>query len=198
MNTTIPWLVAAVALIAVVAMLAGQFFGSREPANTVAAAGAAEAPFASGGGAMNAPDISSMSPQERADRLFERVMRYATEGKADSAQFFAPMAMGAIAALAPLTTHHHYDLGLIALAANDAAMARAEADTILKERPTHLLGLALAARAADARGDAAARAGFEKKLLAAEPQENKSAFPEYHDHERDLQAALVTARSRAK
>jgi len=35
-----------------------------------------------------APDISSLSPQERADRLYNRVMLLATQGKADSVQFF--------------------------------------------------------------------------------------------------------------
>ena len=111
------------------------------------------------GGVVQAPDISSMSPDERADRLFNRVMRLSSEGKADSAAFFGPMALGALEALAPLNAHRRYDMGLVALVSGDVSRATAQGDTILAERPTHLLGLALAARAADARGDATRAAG---------------------------------------
>ena len=37
-----------------------------------------------------------MTPRERADRLFDRIMRLDTEGKKDSVQFFAPMAISAV------------------------------------------------------------------------------------------------------
>jgi hypothetical protein len=151
-------------------------------------------PLASG--AMTPPDISSMSPEERANRLFNRVMAYASEGKADSAAFFAPMAISAIESLTPLTLHTRYDLGLVALAAGDLDKAKAQSDTILKERPTHLLGLILASRAAEARGDAAAAKTFRKKLLDAEKTERAAALPEYRDHDADLRAAIEEARSR--
>src|SRR2546426_995148 len=42
-----------------------------------------------------APDISQMSPEERATRLFDRVMILAQAGKQDSVAFFLPMAVGA-------------------------------------------------------------------------------------------------------
>ena len=153
-------------------------------------------PLGSGAGTVQAPDISSMSPDERADRLFNRVMRLSSEGKADSAAFFGPMAMGAIEALAPLNAHRRYDMGLVALVTGDAAKAAAEADTILAQRPTHLLGLSLAARAADARGNASASRSFRQRLLAAEPAERRSGLPEYTDHDADIRAALEVARKR--
>ena len=151
-------------------------------------------PLSTAGGTIQAPDISSMSPDERADRLFNRVMRLSSEGKADSAAFFGPMAMGAIEALAPLNAHRRYDMGLVALVTGDVAKAAAEADTILAQRPTHLLGLSLAARAADARGDAVASKNFRRRLLAAEPAERRSGLPEYTDHDADIRAALEVAR----
>ncbi|HMI56212.1 MAG TPA: hypothetical protein VK494_08500, partial [Gemmatimonadaceae bacterium] len=40
-----------------------------------------------------APDISGLTPQERADRLYNRVMLLASQGKIDSVAFFAPMAL---------------------------------------------------------------------------------------------------------
>ena len=146
------------------------------------------------GGAMRAPDISSMSPAERADRLFNRVMSLSSEGKADSAAFFAPMAIAAFEALAPLNAHTRYDLGLVALVSGDAGRAAAQSDSILLERPTHLLGLVLAARVADMRGDSAAGRAARQRLLQAEKAERVAALPEYNDHDADLRAALEQAR----
>lgn len=142
-----------------------------------------------------APDISSMSPEERADRLFNRVMRLSSEGKADSAAFFASMAMGALEALTPLDAHRRYDVGLVALVTGNPRSATAQADTILKQQRGHLLGLALAARAADARGDASAASGFRRRLLAAEATERARALPEYTDHDADIRAAVALARN---
>ena len=137
-----------------------------------------------------------MSPEERADRLFNRVMRLSSEGEADSAALFAPMALGALEALAPLNAHRRYDMGVVALVSGDVSRAAAQADTILAQRPTHLLGLALAARAADARGSAAAAKNFRRRLLAAESTERVSALPEYADHDADIRAAVELARKR--
>src|SRR2546426_6951876 len=41
------------------------------------------------------PDISQMSPEERATRLYNRVMTLHSQGKSDSAGFFLPMALQA-------------------------------------------------------------------------------------------------------
>ncbi len=186
----LPWGVAAIALIALIALLAGQFFGKREGAVSMAG-GPVVAP---GGGIGPAPDISSMSPQERADRLFYRVMTYSSQGEADSAAFFAPMALGALEAITPRTPHHRYDMGLIGLVTGDGALAAAQADSILQESPSHLLGLALAARAADAQRDTVRRNAFERRLLAAERTELARNLPEYLDHESDLRVAFEAAR----
>ena len=147
-----------------------------------------------GGSTMGAPDISSMTPAERADRLFNRVMSLSSEGKTDSAAFFAPMAISALESLAPLSAHVRYDIGLVALATGDAARAAAQADTILAQRPTHLLGLALAARAAERRGDTAAARAFRQRLLAAERSELDLQLQEYSDHNTDIVEALGVAR----
>ena len=151
-------------------------------------------PLAAAATAGAAPDISSMSPEERADRLFNRVMRLSSEGKADSVAFFASMAFSALESLQPLDAHKRYDMGLVALVAGDAPRARAQADTILAQRATHLLGLSLAARAADMRGDANAARALRRRLLAAEAAEKAAALPEYTDHEADIRTALDAAR----
>lgn len=142
----------------------------------------------------SAPDISAMSPEERAERLFNRVMRLSSEGKTDSAAFFGTMAFGAIESLTPLNAHRRYDMGLVALVTGDVTRATAQGDTILAQSPTHLLGLSLAARAARARGDAAASKALQRRLLSAESAERARALPEYSDHDADLREALALAR----
>jgi hypothetical protein len=182
------WGVPAAALLALVVLSLVRMNG---PAAVPASAGAT--PLAAGGG-VAPPDISSMTPEERADRLFNRVMRLWSDGKTDSAAFFAPMAISAFEELSPLTAHSRYDLGLVALVSGDIAKAAAQSDTILKARPTHLLGLVLAARVADARGDVTAAKAVRQRLLAAEKSERANPLPEYNDHDADLRAAIELAR----
>ncbi len=145
---------------------------------------------------MSAPDISGMSPEERADRLFNQVMRLASEGKTDSVAFFAPMALITLESVTPLDAHRRYDLGLVALVSGDAGRAKAQADTILSSRRTHLLGLSLAARAADALGNSQAASAFRRSLIAAETAETAAALPEYRDHAADIRSSIDSARIR--
>jgi len=79
-----------------------------------------------------------MSPKERANRLFDRVMTLAEAGKQDSVQFFLPMALGAYGQLPTLDADAHYDVGLLQLAGGDPVAALAEADTIQRAVPNHL------------------------------------------------------------
>jgi hypothetical protein len=134
-----------------------------------------------------------MSPTERADRLFQRVMEYVAAGKSDSVLFFAPMAIQSQLALAPLDDHRRYDLGILAMVSGDADLARAQADTILAGQPDHLLGLILAMRTAGMRLDTAARTAFATRLLAVVDRERAKGLPEYTDHDPDITAALREA-----
>jgi hypothetical protein len=143
---------------------------------------------------IRAPDISSLSPQERADRLFNRVMLLAEQGKTDSVQFFAPMALDAYGMLGPPGPDERYDMGRIAEVAGALPMAMAQADTILAENPRHLLGLALGARVASLGNDDAARRSFATRLLAASPAESAKRLPEYQRHAEDISRALDDAR----
>lgn len=180
--TLLPWAIAGIALLSLLAFIVGQNF--RRGAAPVAPV--AEAPG-------RAVDISRMSPEERADRLFQRVMEYVSQGRTDSVQFFAPMAIQSMLALAPLDAHRRYDLGLLAMVTGDAAMATAQADSILSARPTHLLGLTLGMRIAGMRSDAAARRAFAERLLAALDRERATGLPEYTDHAPDIEAAAREA-----
>jgi hypothetical protein len=172
------------------AFVAGQAAGRRSAAGVSPAEQGVAVPLA---GASAAPDISAMSPEERGSRLFNRVMLYNEQGKADSARLFAPMAIQAIEMIGPLDAHARYDIGVISAAVGDVARARGEADTILAARPNHLLGLVLAIRAADLTGNSGAVARLSRRLLAAAPAERATDLKEYVEHVRDIDDALKKA-----
>lgn len=184
--TLLPWAIAAIAVLALIAFIAGQKFG-----------GSASAPPAIASATPRAPDIASMSPQERADRLFDRVMQLSSRGQGDSVQFFAPMAIQAFEALQPLDLHGRYDLGLLGVFSGDGALAKAQSDTILAAQPTHLLGLILGMRAAGLRTDTAAFADYASRLRAALVSERAKGLQEYQDHAPDIDAAIREADSMA-
>lgn len=186
----LPWAIAGIAVLALVAFIAGQKFGGG------GAAASAAAPQGVPPAGARAVDIASMSPQERADRLFDRVMTLVSQGKGDSVQFFAPMAIQSFEALAPLDAHGRYDLGLLGVVSGDATLARAQADTILSTQPSHLLGLILAMRAAGLQGDTEQRARFAQRLGAALVTERAKGLPEYTDHGPDIDAAVREADGR--
>lgn len=187
LNVIVPWFVLASVLMVVI----GYFLGARGGPQPTAQ-GFSD-PTGGGAPIVAAPDISSLSPEERVDRLFNRVMALAAAGQDDSVSFFAPMAINALAALMPLDAHRRYDLGLIHLAAGDAAQAKAQADTILAEQPAHLLGLALAMRAATSQGRTADAKRLGAKLTASAASERAKGLREYNDHAPDITEAIEEA-----
>src|SRR6266571_8784963 len=176
----LPWALAGAALgalIAVVAMRASAPSPARndEPA----------APFASSGGG-RPPDISQMSPKERANRLFDRVMMLAEAGKTDSVQFFLPMALGAYAQLPSLDADAHYDVGMLELAGGDPDAALAEADTIRQSTPTHLFIYILRAHAYQALANKALEQKAYADFLRHEQAELAVKRSEYDDYREAL------------
>ena len=71
------------------------------------------------------PDISQMSPEERATRLYNRVMTLHSQGKSDSAGLFLPMALQAYAMLPALDVDARYHVGVLDLTGGDYAAALA-------------------------------------------------------------------------
>lgn len=191
-SNRVPWIVTGVALVAVIALVL--FQASRTATEGGPADQAPAAPMMGGGAART--DISSLSPQEQADRLFNRIMSYASQGKTDSAAFFAPMALQVFDMLAPLDVHQRYDVGLVALVAGQLGRAKVEADTILLKNSKDLLGLTLAMRVAEGSRNSAAASDYAKRLIAAEPSERKAKHEAYEFHASDIDAALKEARER--
>jgi hypothetical protein len=192
----LPWTIAGSLLVGITAYFlakSAKTEDSGQMAQSGSDNGGVVAPFAGGGGA--APDISQMSPRERAGRLYDRIMRYVEEGKKDSAQFFAPMAMSSFEALGgELDLDARYDYGRVAQETGSADVAAAQADTILRQSPTHLLGLALAARTAEQQGKTKEAAAFWGRFTAAKDAELKKALPEYQAHAGDIERAAALAR----
>lgn len=189
-GTALPWAVAAIALVALIALVAGQRFSrsndavASAPSDLPAAAQTAGAP----------PDISQMSPEERAERLYDRVMALNERGRADSVRFFAPMAMQAYRMLGQLNADQRYDLGRIAAVSGDQETAKAEADSILSTQPQHLLGLLLASDAAELRGDKTGQNAYLRRFAAAAPAERTKPLPEYQQHVAEIDARLAKIR----
>lgn len=186
-GNALPWAVAGIALLALIALAAGQRFrGGSSTQQTV--------PTQPAGA--RAPDISGLSPAERAERLYDRIMGAAERGRDDSVRFFLPMALQAYAALGPLSVDQRYDLGRLAEVAGDASLATAQADTILAAQANHLLGLVLASRAARLRRDARAESTYLERLARSERAEREKQLPEYLLHQNDIDIALAEWRQR--
>ncbi len=147
------------------------------------------APFASGGaGGGRVPDISQMSPAERATRLYNRVMTLAEAGKQDSVQFFLPMALTSFAQLPALDEDARYHIGMLKLAGGDPAAALAEADTMQRSSPTHLFIFVLRAHAYQQQGNTQQERRAYADFLRNEPAETAKNRPEYTDHSASLQS----------
>jgi hypothetical protein len=188
--------VAGIAMLALVALVAGQRFTQSPPPEQAAPSSATEgaAPFAGATGNGQAPDISKFSPAEAAVRLYNRIMSAHENGHADTVQMFAPMAITAYEMIGNLDADQRYDVGRIAAISGNESVARAQADTILAKNPNHLLGLILAGNAAHMRKDAVAEASYRAKLVAAAPAEKAKQLPEYITHEADINIALDAKR----
>jgi hypothetical protein len=186
----LPWIVAGIALLAMISLVAGQRFAANRPSSQPIADAAADL----GPAGVRAPDISALTPAQRAIRLYDRLMQYDEAGKTDSVKFFAPMALAAYEMLGTLDLDGHYDVGRIGEISGDPALAVAEADTILRQNSNHLLGLILAAHGAAMQNRSADERKYFQRLIAAEPAERKKQIPEYLTHEHDIDAALKEAR----
>ena len=182
----LPWSVAGAALGALLTVVALRFGGSGERGAGLNDATGGTAPRSLL--PVGAPDISQMSPEERATRLYNRVMTLHTQGKADSAEFFLPMALQAYAMLPALDVDARYHIGVLDLTGGNAAAAVAQADTIRRAVPTHLFGFMLRARGLELERDTAGAGRAYREFLEHEAAERKRRRPEYDEHAQNLDA----------
>src|SRR5256712_4912271 len=178
----LPWGVAGAALGALLTVVALRLGGSSGDGSREARD---ENPPAS---RLPPPDISQMSPEERATRLYNRVMMLHTQGKADSAAFFLPMALQAYTVLPALDVDARYHIGVLDLTGGNAAAALAQADTIRRTVPTHLFGYMLRARGLELERDTAGAPPAHPDLLRHAAAERTRRRPEYGEHAENLDA----------
>jgi hypothetical protein len=129
-----------------------------------------------------APDISAMSPEERFDRLFDRVVRAGENGDTLTVRQFAPMALGAYAMLDSSSSDLRFHAALIQLAVGDFPGALALADTILAQAPGHLFGYLIRGEAADRQNKVEALNRSYRDFLAHYDAELRSGRKEYAEH----------------
>ncbi len=129
-----------------------------------------------------APDISRLSPRERFDRLYNRIMQAAEQGDTAQVQRFTPMALGAYAQLDTFDADARYHAAVIRLQTGDLAGAHALADTILEQSPDNLLGYLVRGTAAGLADDPGARAQAEREFLRRFDREMAAGRVEYREH----------------
>lgn len=133
------------------------------------------------------PDLSSMSPREAADRLFNRVMAANERGDTIEAMRFAPMALQAYDNLGGLDNDARYHMALINLTADDIDGARVQLEMLRKSAPNYLLGFMLQQQIAKRNGNKDVAAKAYKDFLVAYDAEIKAARPEYQDHRSSIE-----------
>ncbi len=142
-----------------------------------------------------ATDISSMTPRQQADRLFDRILAAVERGDTAEVNFFTPMGLQAYANLGNLDNDAHYDVGLInAVTGNDTG-ALAHADSIETEVPGHLLAITLRHTVAEMRGDSAAVLSTYRRFLNSYEREIAVRRPEYQAHRSTIDSFYERARS---
>jgi hypothetical protein len=144
---------------------------------------AAEAP----GGGGTPPDISAMSPRERFDRLYNRVMQASESGDEATVSQFLPMATMAFQQLDSVDADARYHLAMMQMHTGQAAAAASQADSIVLEHPGHLFGYMIRGTVARWQKDDAARSRAEHDFIAQYDTEIASKRPEYTEHGRALE-----------
>ena len=128
------------------------------------------------------PDISSLSPGEAAERLFNRIMTAAERDDLGEAERFVPMALQAYGQLGELDNDGHYHVGLLHVTVGDTDSAQAELDVIRQSVPNHLLGIQLEHAIAQALGDEDQERQAYRSFLDAYDAEIATGRDEYRGH----------------
>jgi hypothetical protein len=174
-----PWILVGGIIALIAAFGLGVLVGKGSGAPALDAAAGQSAPS----GGMVAPDISNLSPRERFDRLYDRVMRASSEGDAATLQRFAPMAVQAYGMLDSVDIDAQYDVAVIKLHIGDIDGARLLADSMVRSQPTHLFGSMIRFTIGRFGGDSATARTAAAAFLRNYPAEMRRDRPEYGKHQ---------------
>lgn len=186
------WAVVAMAI----AVVAGAVFLAQrsEPAQAAAPPAAASPPGSAAVPAGAAPDISQLTPAERFDRLYRRVMQGAGAGDTLAATF-APMALAAFEMLDSVDADTRYHAALIKLHMGDADGAAAFGDSILARDSSHLLGYVAKGMALRWQRDTDELPRVYAAFRRIAPGELARGRPEYAEHRMILGEFLEAAQA---
>jgi hypothetical protein len=178
----VPWAALGLATIALaVSLMAWLDRGGGEPPPGLAASSeSAAAAFSAPGAPV---DLSSMTPRQAADRLFNRVMAASERGDRVEAMRFVPMALQAYDNLGTLDNDARFHVALIHLVAGDTAKARVQIESLRKSVPGHLLASMLEYQIAVSDGNEGAALRANRTFLAAYDAEIAVRRSEYQDHQ---------------
>ena len=140
------------------------------------------------------PDLSQMTPRERFDRLYNRVMQAAETGDAATMQQFSPMALAAFGMLDEVDADARYHAALLKLHTGDVSGSAALADEIEMETPNHLFGFIIRGTLAKWQNDTAALAQVYQEFLEVYDEEIAAERPEYGHHQQSIEGFLQDAR----
>ena len=176
---TLVWGLAGTGLAAAILFVAWPIYSPGE-------SGSAERPPSPLATGASSVDLSSMTPREAADRLFNRVMAAVEQDDSEEVVQFLPMAIRAYEMAEPLDLDGKFHLAVLRMegALTEAGLSAAE--EILAVSPNHLLGLGVAADAALALGDTATAQRYYRRWLDVYDGEIERDLPEYLNHERML------------
>ena len=179
-----PWIIAGSAIVILLAAI-GYTVGRNQPAAVVpdmANNGSGAANSSSQNALGPAPDISRLSPRERFDRLYDRIMTAAESGDSASVIRFAPMAFGAYDQLDQVDIDARYHVAMIHLTLGEYPEALALADSIQHEAPNHLFADVLRGEVAAARNDSTGLKQSYARFLRNYAAEMKANRQEYKEH----------------
>ncbi len=184
-KTIVSWVAVGVAVGALAVVLAAFVGRDNSPS-----------PFLRAGSTLSQPpDLSTITPREAADRLFNRIMTAAERGNTQEALRFAPMALQAYELLGPLDNDTRYHVGLIHATAGDIESARAYVAMLRQSVPDHLLGIMLEHTVAKQHGDQGGAAHAYKTFLAAYESEIATGRAEYGDHQSGIDSFRRAAKA---
>ena len=176
----VPWAVAGMLAVALVAVFVLRGGGGREiTLSPPPAGGGGQGAPVSALGPTNAVDLDSMTPRQAASRLFNRVMSAVEAGDQAQANMFLPMAIASYDLIAALSLDDRFHLSLLHATAGNGELALAIAEEGLALRPTHLLCLAAAAEGALLTGDGEKAAAHYRTFLDAYEEELQAGLEEY-------------------
>jgi hypothetical protein len=182
----LPLVLGGVALLALVATFIFKGRGNQ----SAESGGAPIAPAAQGA----PPDLSQMSPRERFDRLYNRVMGASESGDTATVSQFMPMALSAYTMLDSVDADARYHASMLRLHTGDVDGAGALADTILAKDPGHLFGFVIQGTVARWGRNEAALDAAHRDFLAGYDREIARGRGEYRDHQIILDRFRAEAR----